>query len=746
MNGTLTIDANLSLNNITLLMQPNSRIIMRSQNLVLDNSKIIGCGGFWHGIGVGSQDAQYLELKNSSIISGAQNAFYQLLDNNGNVYNGLKTMKVNSNSKLSENNHGIHLNKNLNLTVDNAIFEGGILFGSIPATDAIVLTDLENSAISITHSSFTGMSEEYITINGNTANINISNTTIVEPVNLSLANGIDIENMNGGSLNIQYNTIRGIGTAIVVNKQIGNCYIDHNQINAVSNNGIQVSSPRSGTFNILNNVLDTVGQGIALENYSNNLPMNVKLNNIKFCRQTGINCNLITNGSNTLLQYNTIELRPVAQSKGIAISSSSQLKVLENNVNIKNNNGLSLSNSNNCLLKWNTIIGVAENNGSEAIGLDMSLGNNFSCNTTNHTLRGFHSNNTCGNSFLYANQFRIHNTGLRIESGSLIGKQVHHWNTWLDESNYSNLGAENLNSDPILINGSEFTVATALNTAYHPSNSGNGMFKTDPIATPWVIKECLQIAPEDPERNSNLYIMTSAYSTNTPEEKTNGWESKRYVYRELKAHPEYMQQSGDLASFYTQQANSTLAAFYEVGKALAEDRYTDAAQLNAAISTTEVYESNLKAVYQLLSQTTTWTTTQAQSLLSIAQQCPAQGGSAVFLARDLYTSRVDRSANFDNINCNGVNNRASKENTLESSITIVPNPASDIVQLSNLPTAVTVKVEIYNTQGYLLDSKHFSTTSTSLDLNIQNYVSGIYFIRISNNNQLLTTRKLVIIK
>jgi len=85
-------------------------------------------------------------------------------------------------------------------------------------------------------------------------------------------------------------------------------------------------------------------------------------------------------------------------------------------------------------------------------------------------------------------------------------------------------------------------------------------------------------------------------------------------------------------------------------------------------------------------------------------------------------------------------------NNVLDKITLVPNPASDIVQLSNLPTNEIVKIEIFSTQGYLLDSKNFNTTSSSLDLNVQNYTSGIYFIRISNNNQLLTTRKLVIIK
>jgi len=79
-------------------------------------------------------------------------------------------------------------------------------------------------------------------------------------------------------------------------------------------------------------------------------------------------------------------------------------------------------------------------------------------------------------------------------------------------------------------------------------------------------------------------------------------------------------------------------------------------------------------------------------------------------------------------------------------ITIFPNPASDIVQLSNLPTNGIVKIEIFSTQGYLLDSKNFNTTSSSLDLNIQNYTSGVYIIKVSTNQQLLSSKKLVIIR
>ena len=79
-------------------------------------------------------------------------------------------------------------------------------------------------------------------------------------------------------------------------------------------------------------------------------------------------------------------------------------------------------------------------------------------------------------------------------------------------------------------------------------------------------------------------------------------------------------------------------------------------------------------------------------------------------------------------------------------ITLVPNPASDVVRLLNLPTNLEVKIEIVNLQGNLLKTKTFDNSNSTLELSFQEYPSGIYFIRVSSNQQLLSTNKLVIIK
>jgi len=731
-NGVLVIDKRIKFINCDLYMQPNSRIITGGSNLFLNNTKAIGCGAMWDGIRI-TDNFDYVEVTNNSLIQDAIVAI-GTNTNNYSVHKSATLIK----STIQNCKFGVELNQLCTIVLDSSkILGGSLLNGDFPHSGIRALEPIFGSQLSVSNSSvIEGFSTDCIYIYKGEMNLNVTNSTFSSPVN---GNGIDSDKSTGGYF-IKNNSFSAFETAIFLDNLKLNSEVSDNTFNTGVGTAIHINSVLSNNCKIENNTIKNIPTGIAVLSPSATAIVNVLNNKVKGASLTG----LFLSGTNTNGEINVNDNKIDTSGIGLRISGLNNCKVF-NNTFKQYNNGIELRNSNNCNLKWNNLNGVVQNN-NEAISIDMSMGNSFSCNTTNNALRGFHSNNTCGNSFLYANQFREHNTGLRVESGSIIGKQVHHWNTWLDSTHYANKGAENLNSDKIFINRSEFTVATALNTAYHPTNSGNGFFFIKPILTPWVIKECLQVAPEDSERNDNLFLMTNGYTTNTPEEKTNGWESKRYVYGELKAHPEYMQQSGDLTSFYTQQANSTLSAFYEVGKALAEERYTDAAQLNGAISTTEIYESNLKTVYQLLSQTTTWTAIQTQGLLNIAQQCPSQGGSAVFLARDLYTYRVDRTAHFDNINCSGVSNRASKENSLESTITLVPNPASDFVHISNLPLEVNVKVEIFNTQGYLFESKSFNTTSSSLDINIQNYSSGIYLVRISNNNHILTTSKLAIIK
>ena len=76
-------------------------------------------------------------------------------------------------------------------------------------------------------------------------------------------------------------------------------------------------------------------------------------------------------------------------------------------------------------------------------------------------------------------------------------------------------------------------------------------------------------------------------------------------------------------------------------------------------------------------------------------------------------------------------------NSLET-VTLYPNPTSDVLTISNLENAT---IEIYNLLGQVMTIKTNSSNQETID--VSGYRSGTYFIKISNQ-ELTTTKKFVV--
>lgn len=61
-----------------------------------------------------------------------------------------------------------------------------------------------------------------------------------------------------------------------------------------------------------------------------------------------------------------------------------------------------------------------------------------------------------------------------------------------------------------------------------------------------------------------------------------------------------------------------------------------------------------------------------------------------------------------------------------------PNPAYDLLNISNLPLDFQGKIELYDLNYNLLSEKYFK--GENIQLNIQNFSIGTYFIKIISNN------------
>ncbi len=84
------------------------------------------------------------------------------------------------------------------------------------------------------------------------------------------------------------------------------------------------------------------------------------------------------------------------------------------------------------------------------------------------------------------------------------------------------------------------------------------------------------------------------------------------------------------------------------------------------------------------------------------------------------------------------NSPASVSDILETCISVFPNPAKDIVNINNVPNA---NIIINDISGKTVYTKN--NCSENEKINISNLNSGIYFIRIENNNEVFTKKLIV---
>ncbi|MBK8193686.1 MAG: T9SS type A sorting domain-containing protein [Lewinellaceae bacterium] len=166
-------------------------------------------------------------------------------------------------------------------------------------------------------------------------------------------------------------------------------------------------------------------------------------------------------------------------------------------------------------------------------------------------------------------------------------------------------------------------------------------------------------------------------------------------------------------------------------------------QLNAAVSTSLAPDANHKTVNAILLgwlATDDIASSDMETLLSIAGQCPLEGGDAVYEARSLVSHLAGME--FDDRDLCGTQNRqvkGKKSPTLDRVI-VFPNPTTGQI---NWTGAENVAIRVLNAQGQLV--REIRRAEGSADLG--NLPQGVYVVQVfSAENVLLTTQKIQLVK
>ncbi len=128
-------------------------------------------------------------------------------------------------------------------------------------------------------------------------------------------------------------------------------------------------------------------------------------------------------------------------------------------------------------------------------------------------------------------------------------------------------------------------------------------------------------------------------------------------------------------------------------------------------------------------------------LSQVAKKCVSEVGEAVHWARALLTEHeyTDYST-YDNCAQEAEVRSIASSKVDASAIKIFPNPTNNIVDIDFGSSEINI-IKIYNAVGQLLDE--IKSDKTLYRYNMQNLKEGIYIFEIEDNNQQMTTIKVL---
>ncbi len=494
--------------------------------------------------------------------------------------------------------------------------------------------------------------------------------------------------------------------------------------------------------------------------------MNIRNNEIAKFGTAGI---MQYSGGNTLIDNNAIWIDPIDPSSKVF--------------------GMYIAGSTGNNMEDNTITG-ADGSYSDRTAIYVSSSSNFliTCNVTENTELGIQFLGPNNNMTTGANNLMVHLRAMILgESGvttSTLNNQFFDaahtpGNEFIGDGTNSNQYGTgdalfsidySMANDPVLYYSLEcdlepYTDPGDFTDENIGSNTGNGFvlqFEEEGYIDCFTCSE-IQYVPI--EFLTNLDLLVTDNSLEFSEEQTNcyNFTLMSQLYSKLKRNP-LMATSEPYATFLDVTSESNIGDFWRVDSMITllndtslspvtkEEIRLDALEANDRITPDEIYETNLKSINELYLSTIeariySFTTEQSEDLFDIANQCPYTGGNAVYKARGLYYL-VSYETFFDDVSLCSISPRLSDTTPISVNLLSVhPNPSSTI-------TTITYKVEDF--QGAVLKigdltgkdffTRNLSSINGKIDLNVSNWESGMYYVKVERESEIVSVAKFVTVK
>lgn len=171
---------------------------------------------------------------------------------------------------------------------------------------------------------------------------------------------------------------------------------------------------------------------------------------------------------------------------------------------------------------------------------------------------------------------------------------------------------------------------------------------------------------------------------------------------------------------------------------------------NAEVDTTHKCAANEIRFNYLYLENQLWSITNPSSqtegaIKVIADQCPKEGGFAVYMARSVYRAWHPEVNWNDKIDCSGAEQRTEKAGVLQHGFQVWPNPANQTLLIStNVELHEAAEFELFDSSGKLLKSISINPGMTHAVLNTGDINDGLFIFRIHTSEGQLQAGKLII--
>jgi hypothetical protein len=235
------------------------------------------------------------------------------------------------------------------------------------------------------------------------------------------------------------------------------------------------------------------------------------------------------------------------------------------------------------------------------------------------------------------------------------------------------------------------------------------------------------------------------------------WMAKQQVGELLKDDPTLSASSPVLQQFEVNLEQEEFGKGILINGRIMDNDFANALSLNNTIVVTATIEQNMQtfnAIYLDMVGGRTLSAQQRTDLESIAAQCPATGGPAVYQARALLTSVYDDYVEWED-NCRfrsfnpppRLGNPATGENAPAAAVNLYPNPNDGQMSLDyTLQEGQTGVFYILDVTGRVLMTKELANNEQHTQISADELASGIYIWQVMIDGKVARTDKLVITK